>query len=153
MILFNSMLSFVVLNIVFKLFGISQVLPVFAAHHAWAAEAADWEMFGTLVPGAAIGFGLLWFWLILIGRKGTGVSWGGSVIYGVIIGLLNVPFSGLLTGLLHGSPILGLLIGLVIILLVPAIGLCMALFGLIMGVINGRFAQNWIDRRYAGKGV
>lgn len=148
----NAALSLIVLSFLFKLFGVSQLLPDFAVRHAWAAEAANWEMFGTLIPGAAIGFGLLWFWLILTGRSGKGLSWGGAAIYGLIIGLCNIPLSGFLTGLLHGSPLFGLLIGLVIMLLVPSIGLCMAVFGIIMGLINGRFAQWWIDRRYVGKG-
>jgi len=148
----NAVLSLVVLTVMFKLFGVSQLLPDFAAHHAWAAEAADWEMFGTLVPGAAIGFGLLWFWLILTGRGARGLAWGGAAIYGLIIGLLSVPASGFLTGVLHGSPFFGLLIGLVIMLLVPSIGLCMAVFGIVMGLLNGRFAHNWINKIYVGKG-
>jgi hypothetical protein len=146
----NAVVSLLVLTVMFKLFGVSQLLPDFAAHHAWAAEAANWEMFGTLIPGAAIGFGLLWFWLVLTGRSSKGLSWGGAAIYGLIIGLCSIPLSGFLTGVLHGSPLFGLLIGLVIMLLVPSIGLCMATFGIIMGLINGRFAQRWIDRHYVG---
>jgi hypothetical protein len=146
----NAVLTLVVLTVLFKLFGVSQLLPDFAVHHAWAAEAENWEMFGTLVPGAAISFGLLWFWLVLTGRSSKGLSWAGAAIYGVIIGLLNVPVSGFLTGVLHGSPFFGLLIGLVIMLLVPSIGLCMAAFGITMGLVNGRFAQRWIDRVYVG---
>jgi hypothetical protein len=146
----NAVLSLVMLTVMFKLFGVSHLLPDFAVHHAWAADAEHWQMFGTLVPGAAIGFGLLWFWLVLTGRSGKGIAWGGAAIYGLIIGICDIPLSGFLTGLLHGSPLFGLLIGLVIMLLVPSIGLCMAAFGITMGLVNGRFAHNWIERRYVG---
>ncbi len=150
MMAFTAVLGLVMLTVMFKLFGVSQLLPDFAVHHAWAADAEHWEMFGTIIPGAAIGYGLLWFWLVLTGRSSKGIAWGGAAIYGLIIGLVDIPLSGLLTGVLHGNPLLGLLIGLVIMLLVPSIGLCMAAFGIAMGLLNGRFAQNWTDRRYVG---
>lgn len=155
MMVLNACLSLALFTVLFKMFGVSSLLPDLAAHYDWAADAgaAHWEMLGTLIPGAAISFGLLWFWLILTGRTAKGLSWGGAAIYGMIIGLYNVPISGLLTGMLHGHPAIGLLLGLVVMLLVPTVGLCMLVFGVIMGLINGRMAHSWIEQKYAGKGV
>jgi hypothetical protein len=150
MMVLNAIAAYFLLAILLKLFGLTIILPEFAAHHAWAAEGSRWDVLAAFLPGAAISYGLLWFWLILTGRSERGITWGGALVYGVIIALYNVPLSGFLVGLLHGDPLFGLLIGLVILLLVPSLAMCMLVFGLLMGLLNGKWATRWIERHYAG---
>ena len=106
-----------------------------------------------LIPGAAIGYGILWFWLIITGLTNKGLPWAGAIVYGAIIALCDVPLSGLLNGIQNGTPFLGMLIGLVIMILVPTIAACMVMFGILMGLMNGHKAQKWIDRWYVGNDI
>ncbi|HLK59022.1 MAG TPA: hypothetical protein VKU00_20850 [Chthonomonadaceae bacterium] len=148
MMLLNGLIAFGVLHVLLAAFGIRQILPDFAASHAWAQEASKWESLWPLIPGAAIGCGCLWFWLIVTGRTERGVNWASALVYGVVIALLNVPSFGLLAGILNGNPLLGLLISMALMIMMPALTICMAAFGLTMGAINGWLAQRWIARNY-----
>lgn len=146
MMALNAVLALFLLRLLFALFGVATVIPDFAGSHAWAHGAEKWSLVGPLIPGAAICFGLLWFWLILTGRSHKGLSWGSALIYGAFIGLFDVPVAGLLAGSMHGNPLLGLLIGMLIVFLVPSLLLSMLVFGVTLGAFNGRMAEHWIDK-------
>lgn len=148
MIALNAVVSAVLLRVLFVMFGVSAIIPELSARFAWAAEASRWSIVGTLIPGAAVSYGLLWFWLVITGRTQRGISWGGAAIYGAFAGIYDVPIAGFLTGLQHGYPILGLLLGLVMVFLVPSVLLMMITFGITMGLNNGRMARRWIERHY-----
>ncbi len=143
MIVVNGLAAGVVLKFLFALFGIGAIFPEWAAAHEWTRTAMQWELFWPLLPGAAIGFGCLWYWLILAGRF-RGLPWGAACIYGCGVAFATVPLSGFLLGLQNGSPLLGLLIGLVMILVLPSLLAAMTCFGLAMGLLNGVWAQRWI---------
>ena len=153
MTLLNAVAAFICLKVFFRLFDVGHVLPEFAATHAWAHDAGKWDPFVWLIPGAAIGFGLRWFWLVITGRSERGISWGGAAIYGAFLGVADVPLSCFVTGMFHGSALLGLLIGLIMVLLVPSLLMCMVTYGVFTGLVNGSWAQRWINRRWAGKAV
>jgi|SRR5579871_6917611 len=145
MMLANALATLLILPVIFALFGVHHVdLPLGLASHHWA-QAVEWQSFWPLLPGAAICFGCLWFWLILTGRT-RGLSWGSALVYGVFIALFDVPLRGFLTGALNGDPLTGLLIGLVVVFLLPALLLSMLTFGVLMGALNGWLAQGWIKR-------
>ena len=148
MMLVNGMIAFAVLNVLFAMFGIREILPDYASTHAWAQQAAKWDLLWPLLPGAAIGFGCLWFWLIVTGRSERGINWGVALSYGLAIAFLNVPIFGLLAGLLNGDPLIGLLLGLILMILMPSLPICMAIFGMLMGGVNGWLARRWIERNY-----
>ncbi|HZO88387.1 MAG TPA: hypothetical protein VFB38_08605 [Chthonomonadaceae bacterium] len=148
MMIINGLVAAVVLLIVFVLFDIGHILEARLAAYPLVGAAAHWSKFWPMLPGASIGFGCLWYWLVLVGRS-RGVPWGGALLYGVLIAMGNVPFSGFLAGLLHGSPLMGLvlaLIALLSLLLMPSLLLAMLVFGATMGAFNGLMAQGWIER-------
>ena len=49
MMLANGVVSYLVLRVVYTVFGVGGILPQFAAHHAWAHAAAKWDLFGPLL--------------------------------------------------------------------------------------------------------
>ncbi|HZP80507.1 MAG TPA: hypothetical protein VFB21_02605 [Chthonomonadaceae bacterium] len=141
----NGIVALIVLKLVFVVFGAGTILATGLAAHAQASLIERGRMLWPMLPGAAFGFSCLWFWLALIGRS-RGVPWGAALLYGVAIAFANVPFSGFLVGLLHGNPLLGLLLALVSLLLLPSLAVSMIAFGLAMGAFNGLMAQRWIAR-------
>jgi hypothetical protein len=146
MMALNALIAGPLLALLLMLFGVQHIrLPLPMLDRLVANESAG-AIVWTMVPGAGIGFGCLWYWLVLVGRS-RGISWGGACIYGVGIALADVLIWGLIGGTVHGAPLLGLLIGLVMLLMLPSLTLAMCVFGLIMGVLNGRAAQRWIERR------
>jgi len=128
--------------------------------HAFAVRAAVLHMHGVaheallarpellfaaaLAPGAGIAFGCLWYWLVITGRQ-RGVPWGAAALYGVGIACADMPFAGMLWGLLDGNPFKGALIGLLVLLLVAEVRAALIAFGLAMGLLNGGIAHRWID--------
>lgn len=147
MMVLNGLVSIAVLLAVYALFGLNSVFAQSLSHFGALGVAAKWETLWPLVPGAAIGFALLWFCQIIVGRS-RGVNWAAALFYGIGIAFANVLLGGLLNGILHGSPLMGLLMGLIMLLMVPANWAGMALFGAIMGLVNARFASAWIARYY-----
>lgn len=145
MLFVNGVAAFILLKIVFALFGTGLILSQRLAAYGPTHAAARWDTFWAMLPGAALGYACLWYWLILVGRS-RGISWGGASIYGVLIAFGNVLAAGFLIGLLHGNPLLGLLIGFVMLLMIPSLLLAMICFGLAMGGFNGLLAYNWIER-------
>ncbi len=99
----------------------------------------------VLAPGAAIFYGCLWFWLVITGRV-KGVTWGGALVYGVCLALLDVPVAGLIAGALYGSPLLGFLLGLVILLIHPGVLFFTSCAGALLGCVNGIVATAWISQ-------
>lgn len=145
MIICNGLVAGMVLQVLYGLFGVSSHLSMRLAAWSITQSAAKWETLWPMLPGASLLFGCLWFWLIVTGRS-RGVNWGAGTLYGVLIAFGNVLIAGFLTGLLNGNPLLGLLLGLVMLLLVPHLLLAMIAFGLTMGVFNGWMATRWIVR-------
>jgi hypothetical protein len=148
MIFINGIAALIVLTVVFHLFGVGPILEARLAAIPLVRVAAKWNALWPMLPGAAVGFACLWYWLVLIGRS-RGVPWGGALLYGVALALGNVPLGGFIIGLIHGGPLLGLLLALVFLLnllLLPSVTLAMAVFGLVMGAFNGILAQLWIER-------
>ncbi len=144
MMVINAVVSVAVLMGVYALFGLNSV---FAQRLTQLGAAAKWETLWPLVPGAAIAFALLWFCQVIVGRS-RGVNWSAALFYGIGIAFGNVLLGGLLNGLLHGNPLLGMLMGLLMLVMVPANWAGMATFGVIMGLVNARFAAAWIARYY-----
>jgi hypothetical protein len=147
MMVFNAVASVAVLYVVYAMFGLNSALAHRLSQVGTLGAAANWETLLPLVPGAAIGFALLWFCQVIVGRS-RGVHWPGAFFYGMGIALGDVLLGGLINGSLHGSPLIGLLLGLLMLILVPANLAGMLLFGAIMGLINGRLAHAWIARYY-----
>ncbi len=145
MMALNTAMSIVALFIIYSLFGLHGLF----AHRlaVQAGDAAKWNTLWPLVPGAAIGYSLIWFGLIIVGRS-KGVNWGTACYYGIALAFANVLLGGLLNGLLHGSPLLGMLLGFLMLLMIPANWAGKATFGLIMGLLNARLAALWIARYY-----
>jgi hypothetical protein len=145
----NAVVSVVVLTVALSIFGVRELMPfkLAAMLHTslHTSEALRWNIIWPQVPGAAIAYGCLWFWLILVGRT-RGVAWGGAAVYGLVIALVNVPVAGLLYGLEIGQPVLSMLIMFALLLIYPAWLLTVAVFGITMGLLNGRAAQWWIER-------
>lgn len=141
----NAVMGFFVLWFVFWLFDVSSIVPERAAAFGVLLSPDKWMFLGFLLPGASIGFGCLWYWLVIVGRS-RGVPWGAALSYGIFIALANVPLSGFFLGLMYGSPFLGALIGLALLMLVPSLLMSMLVFGLLMGAFNGSEAANWITR-------
>jgi hypothetical protein len=147
MMVFNAVVGTILLLVVYALFGLNSVFAQRLAQVSALGAAAKWETLWPLIPGVAIGFALLWFCQVIIGRS-RGVNWAGAFFYGIGIAFCNVVLGGLLNGLLHGNPLLGMLLGLLMLLLVPANWTSMALFGALMGLLNARLAAAWIARYY-----
>jgi|GEM_PF-2771691 len=147
MMVFNGVVSIAVLLAVYALFGLNSVLAHRLAQAGTLGAAAKWETLWPLIPGAAVGFAILWFCQVIVGRS-RGVNWAAAFFYGIGIAFGNVLLGGLLNGILHGDPLMGLLMGLLMLIMVPANWAGMALFGAIMGLINARFAAAWIARYY-----
>lgn len=146
----NALLALGVLALVTMLFGLRVFLPPIPAVAHLTGAAPYWMFLGAMAPGAGVGFGCLWYWLILVGRT-HGVSWGGACVYGVLIALADVPMAGLILGAQQGRPLLGLLLGLALLLLLPSFLLAVSLFGTIMGLFNGWAAQEWLEAYRRGR--
>src|SRR5579871_1207733 len=97
MILLNGILAFIVLKVVFALFGVNWVLGQKAAAIGALHAATKWGVLLAMLPGAAVGFACLWYWLVLVGRS-RGLPWAGACIYGVLLAFSNVLLAGLLRG-------------------------------------------------------
>lgn len=149
MMLMNTGVSAFVLTIVFWFFEVGTIMPQRFAPITNGISAPEWLFLLALTPGAGIAYGCLWYWLVIIGRA-KGVPWGGAFVYGALVAFGNVPFSGFLFGLMSGTPFLGALIGLAMLLIVPQLLIAMTLFGIIMGWYNGVKAANWIARHRPG---
>jgi hypothetical protein len=144
----NGIFSFLFLRIALAMFGIEEIIPEAAARMGHSEMSVHWYIAATLTPGAAVCFGMLWFWLILTGRTERGISWGSAVVYGVFIGLFDVPFAFMIEGFRLGFGFLGLLLGLVIVFLIPSLTVCMSHFGITFGLANGASASRWIQEKY-----
>ena len=140
----NAVVGLVLLFCTLHLFGIREIVVPMTLQHALSA--IKWDALWPLLPGAAVAFGCLWFWLVVVARS-RALPWAGACVYGIAIALMNVPVSGLFIGLLHGNPLLYFLIGLVNLLLLPTVVCAMVAFGLAMGILNGLLAQSWVDRQ------
>lgn len=147
MMVLNGVASIAVLTVVYALFGLNNVFAQRLSQFSALGVAAKWETLWPLIPGAAIGFAILWFCQVIIGRS-RGVNWAAAFFYGVGIAFCNVLLGGLINGSLHGNPLMGLLLGLVMLIMVPANWAGMALFGALMGLLNARLAAAWISRYY-----
>ena len=147
MMVLNGLVGTLVLFAVYALFGLNSVFAQRLTQLGTLGAAAKWETLWPLIPGAAIGFAILWFCQVIVGRS-RGVNWAGTLFYGIGIAFGNVLLGGLLNGLLHGQPLMGMLLGLVMLIMVPANWAGMATFGAIMGLVNARFAVAWITRHY-----
>ena len=153
MMVLNGLVSVAVLYVIYALFGLRSILAQQTMHvgemmHVNAqGVAATWETLWPLVPGAAIGFALLWFCQVIIGRT-RGIHWPVAFFYGMGIALGNVLLAGLISGSLNGSPLIGLLLGLLMLVMVPSNLAGMLIFGAVMGLFNARLAQGWISRYY-----
>ncbi|MCW3054300.1 MAG: hypothetical protein JWN14_3470 [Chthonomonadales bacterium] len=153
MMVLNGFVSVAVLYVIYALFGLRSILAQQTTHagemmHVSAQGVGDaWETLWPLVPGAAIGFALLWFCQVVVGRT-RGVGWNVAFFYGIGIALGNVLLAGLISGSLNGSPLIGLLLGLLMLMMVPSNVAGMVIFGAVMGLFNARLAQGWITRYY-----
>lgn len=145
MILVNAVVAAFVLKITFAIFGVHQIIPTRLSAYAITQSAAKWEVLWPMVPGAAIAFACLWFILILVGRS-RGINWTAAAFYGIGIAYADVLVGGFLIGLMHGNPLLGLLIGFAMLLIMPQIWLSMGTFGIIMGLFNANAASRWIEK-------
>src|SRR5579859_7483492 len=94
----NGALALVIMTITLALFGVIDVIPEPMAAALHAHSSVPRSLVWPMLPGAAVAYGCLWYWLIVIGRS-RGVPWGGAVIYGLIIALVNVPLGGFISGL------------------------------------------------------
>ncbi len=146
MIFVNLLLSSAVLLLVFLLFGVGVAIGQLPLAPDQSARTIAWMLYGFTLPGAAIGYALLWFWLIVTGRTPKGLNWGAAVLHGAAIGLFCLPIGSLCTGILLGDPMLAVLLALVSLVMVPSIAVSMVFFGLVMGAINGAMAQAWIEK-------
>ncbi len=144
MIVVNLLISAVVLLFVFKIFGLGIAIGQLPIGEGKNAREIMWTLYSFILPGAGIGFAILWFWLILTGRTVKGLNWGAAYVYGGGVGLFCLPLGSFFTGLLLGDPIVALLLALVSLILVPSIALSMVTFGLIMGGVNAKMAHKWI---------
>jgi hypothetical protein len=143
MIAINGALALIALTISLAIFGVRDILPP-RPEMFRALRTMPWEMIWPMLPGAAVAYGCLWYWLIVVGRS-RGVPWGGAVVYGMVIALVNVPVGGFIYGGLNNYP-LAALIYLVLLLIVPVWLLAVCFFGIAMGLCNGYVAQWWIER-------
>jgi hypothetical protein len=143
MMIVNGIAALIVMRVALAIFGVPDLIPA-APQFLHALRITPWALILPMLPGAAIAYGCLWYWLIVVGRS-RGVPWGGAVVYGMVIALVNVPLAGLIYGSYQGNPILALLY-LVLLLIVPAWLVAVCFFGAIMGVSNGYIAQRWIER-------
>ncbi len=151
LVVVNLFLSAVVLLLVFKLFGMGIAIGQLPIGHDKSAREIMWTLYSMLLPGGAVGFALLWFWLIVTGRTVKGLNWGAAYVYGGAVGLLCLPIGSFFTGLLLGDVFIAILLAIVSLVMVPSIALSMVTFGLIMGGINAKMAHNWIqENRPAG---
>ena len=137
MMLVNLLISSVVLLAVFLLFGVGIAIGQLPLAPDEDARTIAWMLYGFILPGASVGYGLLWFWLIVTGRTPKGLNWGAAFVHGAIIGLLCLPFGSLCTGILLGDPMLAVLLALLSLVMVPSIAVSMIFFGLVMGALNG----------------
>lgn len=145
MIILNGLVGASILKLLYWLFGVSGILEMRLASWPLMQAASKWETLWPMLPGASLLFACLWFWLILTGRT-NGVNWGAALFYGVMLSFANVLIAGFLAGLVNGDPLLGMLLGLVMLLLVPHLLIAMILFGLTMGLFNGLLSHRWIER-------
>jgi hypothetical protein len=147
MILVNGVVALGVLAVLFAVFDVRPILAARLEAIPLVRAAAHWNLLWPMLPGGAVGFACLWYWLAFMGRA-RGVTWGGALLYGGAIAFGNVPLSAFLVGLLHGNPVLALVLALVSLLnlLQPSFTLAMAVFGLTMGAFNGALAHAWIER-------
>jgi hypothetical protein len=150
MMVANGALALVVLTATLKMFGVNEsIIPILPGDMAVPAHlrlTMPWGLVWPMLPGAAVAFGCLWYWLTVIGRS-RGIPWGGAAVYGLVIALVNVPVGGMLLGLLDGQPLWGMLILAVLLLIVPGWLLAISVFGIVMGILNGFVSQWWIGKR------
>ncbi len=138
----NYILSTIVLGIALMLSDILHFLPVLphgTGYHVCMRVAAQ-----ILAPGAAILYGCQWFWLVITGRV-KGVTWGGALVYGSCLAVANVPVAGVIAGALYGSPLIGFLLALALLLVHPGTLFFMLLAGVLLGGANGLAASAWIS--------
>ena len=151
MIVVNLIIASVTLLVVFKIFGMGIAIGQLPIGEDKNAREIMWTLYSFILPGAGIGFALLWFWLILTGRTVKGLNWGAAYVYGGAVGLFCLPLGSFFTGLLLGDPFIAVLLALLSLVMVPSIALSMVTFGLIMGGINAKMAHKWIgEHRSAG---
>ena len=141
----NAVGAIIVLTVALTLFGVRELLPFNLAAMLHIVSAPKWSMVWPMLPGAAIAYGCLWYWEVIIGRS-RGVPWGGAAVYGLVIALIDVPIAGLLYGLTIGMPGLCMLFLFALLIILPGWLLTVAAFGISMGLLNGYLAQCWIDR-------
>jgi hypothetical protein len=138
----NVFASGITLYLCLKIFGVNVVigqLPIEAAPRLVA-----FLLFTSMTLLSALRFTLLWHWLIREGRTPEAVNWGAAFYQGGIAALTSLPLSGFFVGLLLNNP-LGALFALVALLLVPTLFLALSLFGVILGAINAKRAQHWLE--------
>ena len=144
MMALNALAAICVLTVALTLFGVRELIP-FRLSEMLHTLTPRWSMVWPMLPGAAIAYGCLWYWQVVIGRS-KGVPWGGAAIYGLIIAVVDVPIGGLIYGLTIGQPLLCMLFLFALLIILPGWLLTVAAFGITMGLLNGRAAQWWIER-------
>ncbi|MCX6377968.1 MAG: hypothetical protein NT023_00600 [Armatimonadetes bacterium] len=82
MIVVNLIIASVTLLVVFKIFGMGIAIGQLPIGEDKNAREIMWTLYSFILPGAGIGFALLWFWLILTGRTVKGLNWGAAYVYG-----------------------------------------------------------------------
>jgi hypothetical protein len=150
----NGLAALVVLAVVFGLFGVEFFFPAQLSRFPLAADETPgrWAVVLCMLPGAGIGYGCLWYWLILR-QRAHHISWGGACLYGLAVGMGSLISAGLLFGLIFRLELapLFMLLMLAMLILVPPLQAAMIAFGLTMGLLNGWLAQRWIDHYRADR--
>ena len=143
----NAGTASVALLIIFGIFGTRHILLPIANMPADIAEHLfKWLCYGLLLPGSGILYACLWFWLVLTGRR-DGVNWGAALFYGIGIALVNALLCGAMAGALLGSSLVGLLFALINMLISQSFLFAILAYGVLMGLLNGLWARNWIATR------
>ena len=76
MMILNAVAAIAVLAVALALFGVRELIP-FKLAEMLHTLTPRWSMVWPMLPGAAIAYGCLWYWQVVIGRS-RGVPWGGS---------------------------------------------------------------------------
>jgi len=101
-------------------------------------------MAAELTPSMAVGFGLFWYWLVLIGRSHKG-PWGAAILYSPLISVPSVVVAGALAGCLMGVPFWGMLLALAALVLNPPLLFAQLFAGITIGLWMGYSADTWIQ--------
>ncbi|WP_075164940.1 hypothetical protein [Chthonomonas calidirosea] len=99
-------------------------------------------MAAELTPPMAVGFGLFWYWLVLVRRSRQG-HWGAAVLYSPLISISSVVVGGALAGYLVGVPFWGMLLALAALILNPPLLFAQLFAGIAVGLWTGYCVESW----------